>query len=87
MKTQRTHKAPGLDTRPADRNRRGCHWTGTRGDILPWACGYDYNPHNLCLLLIFGIEQVGLGGRRLLFVGGVANKVLNLAKCPVLIVR
>lgn len=27
------------------------------------------------------------GGGGLLLVGGVANKILNLAKCPVLIVR
>ena len=86
MKTQRTHKAPGLDTGPADRNRRGCHWTGTRGDILPWACGYDYNPHNLCLLLIFGIEQVGLGAA-----AAVCRRRCKQSpqpcKCPVLIVR
>jgi nucleotide-binding universal stress UspA family protein len=42
--------------------------------------------HGVDLIVLGSRSRSGLG-RRLLLVGGVANKVLNLAKCPVLIVR
>jgi Short repeat of unknown function (DUF308) len=58
MKTQRTHKAPWLDTGPADRNRRGCHWAGNRGDILPRLAVTTIILIISVILLIFGIEQI-----------------------------